>query len=259
MKIKCAVFALILLLGLSLCTLAAEAADLPSAAQHVFDGSGLLTSEEWEKLESRAETLSQSHRCGIYFATVDDYTEYGDGDVFETTYQIYHDNQLGVGEGRDGIIVLLSMKERDYAMFVYGPYAEQVFDEDGLEKLEDAFLGDFGRDDWYGGISHYLDACDRYLTQAEEGGPVRSPKWIWIVVVTATSCLIAGIVCLLLKRNMKTVRQKAEANAYITAGGLHLTKQYDLYTHTTHVRTKVQNHSSSSRSGGGGRGRSGKF
>ena len=76
----------------------------------------------------------------------------------------------------------------------------------------------------------------------------------------------AGTVCLLLLRKMKSVHQKAEADAYLTAGGLHLTKQYDRYTHTTETRTKIQKENSGgsggstySESGGGGSGRSGKF
>ena len=65
---------------------------------------------------------------------------------------------------------------------------------------------------------------------------------------------------------MKSVHQKAEADAYLTDGGLHLTKQYDRYTHTTETRTKIQKESSGdsggstySESGGGGSGRSGTF
>ena len=50
--------------------------------------------------------------CGVYFALVDDYTEYGNGSVFEVTYQLYHGSELGMGSGRDGIIVLLSMAEQ---------------------------------------------------------------------------------------------------------------------------------------------------
>lgn len=197
---------------------------------------------------------------------MDDYTEYGNGSVFEVTYQLYHGSELGMGSGRDGIIVLLSMAERDYAMFVYGEYAEYAFDEYGQEKLEEQFLGDFGENDWYGGISNYLDACEEYLTKADAGKPVRRPYWIWFVISAGCSCLAAGTVCLWLLRKMKSVHQKAEADAYLTAGGLHLTKQYDRYTHTTETRTKIQKESSGgsggstySESGGGGSGRSGKF
>lgn len=230
--------------------------------KYVFDVSDLLSFEQWEELESKAAALSQKHHCGIYFALVDDFTEYGSDDVYETTYELYHDSQLGMGENQDGIIVLLSMKEGDYAMFVYGEYAEYAFNDYGQLMLEDAFLDDFRNNDWYGGISHYLDTCDEFLTKAEEGKPVRESPLPSIAIATGASCLIAAIVCSVFKYRMRTVHQQTEANAYITEGGLQLTDQYDQYTHTTETRTKIEKESSSgtsSESGGGGSGRSGNF
>ena len=230
--------------------------------QYVFDISDLLTYEEWEELETRAADISNRQHCGVYFALVDDFTDYGDGSVYEVTYQLYHGSELGFGKDRDGIIVLLSMEERDYATFVYGEYAEYAFDDFGQEKLEERFLDDFGDNDWYGGISHYLDACDEFLTKAEEGKPVRSSPWPMVGVAVGVSCLIAAGICIFLLRGMKSVHQKKEADAYLTEGGLHLTQQYDQYTHTTETRTKIEKSSSSSNSsesGGGGSGRSGKF
>ena len=228
--------------------------------QYVFDISDLLTYEEWEELETRAADISNRQHCGVYFALVDDYTDYGDGGVYEVTYQLYHGSKLGFGEDRDGIIVLLSMKERDYAMFVYGEYAEYAFDAFGQEKLEERFLGDLGDNDWYGGISDYLDACDEYLTKADAGKPVRSSPWPLVAAAVGGSCLVAGGICFLLLCGMKSVRQKKEADAYLAEGGLHLTDQYDRYTHTTETRSKIEKESSSSsESGGGGSGRSGKF
>lgn len=231
--------------------------------QYVFDVADLLPYEKWENLEARAEAISQKQDCGVYFALVDDYTEYGNGSVFEVTYQLYHGSELGMGSGRDGIIVLLSMEERDYAMFVYGEYAEYAFDEYGQEKLEEKFLGFFEYDDWYGGISHYLDACDEFLTKADEGDPVRPSYWENILLVTGLSCLVSGAVCFWLLRSMKTVRAKDKADTYVSKGGLHLTQQLDQFSHTTVTRTKIQKESSGgsthSESGGGGSGRSGKF
>ena len=89
---------------------------------------------------------------------LDDYYEYSDyTDVFDAAADIYHSMNFGAGENRDGIMVLLSMDERDYAMFVYGKNAEYAFNKYGQEQLEDAFLGYFSDNDWYGGASHYLD------------------------------------------------------------------------------------------------------
>lgn len=229
--------------------------------QYVYDISNLLPYDEWEELENRAADISNRQHCGVYFALVDDYTDYGGGDVYRVTYQLYHGSQLGMGDDRDGIIVLLSMEDRDYAMFVYGEYAEYAFDAFGQEQLEERFLEDFGDNDWYGGISHYLDACDEFLTKAGEGKPVRSSPWPMIAAAVGISCLIAGSICFFLLRGMKSVQQKKEADVYLTADGLHLTDQYDRYTHTTETRTKIEKSSSSTseESGGGGSGRSGTF
>ena len=74
--------------------------------------------------------------------------------------------------------------------------------------------------------------------------------------------VLALAVCLFLKAKMKSVRQGAEADAYVTAEGLNLTEQYDNYTHTTETRRKISRDSdsdSSSHSGGGGSGSSGKY
>lgn len=234
--------------------------------KYIFDNSDLLTFDEWEKLEARAADISQRHGCGVYVAFVDDFTEYGYGnDVYKTTYQLYHANELGMGDNRDGIIILLSMAERDYAMFVYGTYAETAFNSYGQEKLEKAFLGNFKEDDWYGGVSNYLSTCDEYLTRADAGKPVRESPALLIAIAVVASCLLSGAICLFLKRSMKTVHQKVEANEYVAPGGLQLSKQYDRYTHTTEVRSKISSSDDSSSSGtsscsgGGGSGRSGKF
>lgn len=235
--------------------------------EYVFDAADILPYEEWAELEARAADISKRQHCGVYFALVDDYTVIAD-DVYEATYQIYHELELGSGEDRDGIIVLLSMDNRKYAMFVYGEYAEYAFDTYGQDELEGRFLGFFGYDDWYGGITHYLDACDEFLTTADAGDPVRLSYWeyFWeyFPAVAILACLPTGSICIWLMRGMKSVRQKKEANAYLTEGGLHLTQQYDRYTHTTETRTKIQEESSSggstcSESGGGGSGRSGSF
>ena len=74
--------------------------------------------------------------------------------------------------------------------------------------------------------------------------------------------VLALAVCLFLKAKMKSVRQGAEADAYVTAEGLNLTEQYDNYTHTTKTSRKISKDSdsdSSSHSGGGGSGSSGKY
>jgi len=229
---------------------------------YVFDTVPLLGDGEWNRLENMAETVSTRYGCGVYIVTVDDYKEYGTGDVFDVATQIYHDDDIGfgVGAGRDGIMLLLSMDNRDWSMFVYGENAEYAFNSYGQEQLEDIFLANFADNDWYGGFSNYIETCGEYLAKAEAGKPVRSnPLW-GIGLSAGLSCLVALAVCMVMKRKMKTARQKIEADAYISDSGLMLTASHDHYTHTTETSRKIENRSSSRSSGdGNGSGRSGKF
>lgn len=257
-KLTCLFLALVLLLGLTTLAFAADGAQLP----YITDSAGLLTQSEADELESMAQSVSQQYGCGVYVVTVDDYTDIDTRGAYEAAYSIYHQYSLGEGADRSGALLLLSMRERDWATFFYGPTAEYAFNAYGQEKLEDAYLGYFRDNDWYGGFSGYIGECGRYLELAAQGSPVRASKLVPILIVVAIACLIAGIVCGILCGKMKSVSKKTEAGSYISAAGLKLTLQEDQYTHTSTSQRKIESSSSSSsssESGGGGSGRSGKF
>lgn len=274
-RLACIVLVALLLLGLC-CTAFAEA---PAATEpqlwNITDTVGLLTSDEDLTLEARAEEISAQYGVGIYLLILEDYSEYYD-DPYETAYELYHQNTLGMGEDRDGVILLMSMSDRKYATFFYGPKAEYAFDAYGQELMEEEFLDNFRDDDWYDGFEDYLEVCDEYLARAEAGDPVRgdyssaggsdgSGIGTTILVCLGISAVIAMIVCLILRGKMKSVRKGTHADAYVT-GSLNLTASRDQYTHTTETRTKIEHESSDSDgggssacSGGGGSGRSGSF
>ena len=132
-------------------------------------------------------------------------------------------------------MLLLSMADRDFGLFRYGERAEYAFTEYGLKQLEEAFLPQFGRDDWYGGFTGFLKACDRYLAQAAAGDPVQKSPLGAILLVVLASLIIAAVVVLILCGQMKSVRKAAAANAYLTSE-LKLTQNSDVFTHRTVTR-----------------------
>ena len=261
MKRKISLFLLLTLL-LALLVIPAQAAELG----YVTDAAELLTYEEWETLETLCGSISDRFGCGVYIVTVDDYTEYGTGDVFEVTYGIYHGYEMGEGTGRDGLVLLLSMEERDFALFVYGDEAENAFNAYGQEQLEGEFLPYFSEDDWYGGFTAYAKTCGEYLALAAAGEPVRENPTSLIILFVVISFFISLLVVNFLKLGMKNVKKQSQAYRYL-AGSLNRTGQHDQYTHATETRRKIESDSGSSgssgsstaRSGGGGSGRSGKF
>ena len=110
MKKNLIALSLILILALSLC-ICAFAAEGSVEMRYVVDTYGLLSFDQWASLENQAANISEQHGCGIYIVTVDDYRNYGDGSVYDVTTQIYHRSGagFGMGSGRDGIMLLLSM------------------------------------------------------------------------------------------------------------------------------------------------------
>ena len=170
---------------------------------------------------------------------------------------------MGEGPNRDGIMLLLSMDDRDWAMFCYGSRCEYAFNSYGQQKLEKVFLDNFGENDWYGGFEDYVKECSFYLKKASEGKPVRASLFYPLLIVIGLSLLAAAAVVAVIWQKMETVSEKATANAYVSAG-LRLTEQTDHFTHKTTSSRKIERSSSSSgsshsESGGGGSGRSGKF
>ncbi len=272
-RLTCILLAALLLLGLC-CTAFAES---PAATEpqlwNITDTVGLLKEDEDWTLEERAEEISAQYGVGIYLLLLEDYSEYYD-DPYETAYEFYHEYTLGEGEDRNGVILMMSMSNRKYATFFYGPKAEYVFDAYGQSMMEEEFLDNFRDDDWYGGFSDYLEVCAEYLAKAEAGDPVRGDYSsagsadggsiaTTVLVCLGISAVIAMIICLILRGKMKSVRKGTRADAYVV-GSLNLTASRDQYTHTTETRTKIETEpsdggGSSACSGGGGSGRSGSF
>ena len=263
MKKRLLCLLLVLVTALALCVSAAAAAQTGAQLNYVTDAAGLLREGERARLEKMAEAVSQKYRVGVYIVTVEDFRDYHADGVYKATYTIYHNYTMGEGPNRDGIMLLLSMDDRDWAMFCYGSRCEYAFNSYGQEKLEKVFLDDFRENDWYGGFEDYVKECRVYLEKASAGKPVRASLFYPLLIVIGLSLLAAAAVVAVIWQKMDTVSEKATANAYVSAG-LRLTEQTDQFTHKTTSSRKIERSSSSgsssqSESGGGGSGRSGKF
>ena len=248
-------FVTLLLALLAALTLAVPAwAEQQPGDPFIYDTAGLLSDGDRAYLEQMADAISWQYQCGVYIVTVDDYEVYG-SDRYSAALNIYRGNDFGIGDGRDGIMLMLSMWDRDYEVFIQdGGLADSY----AVDLLEDAFLPYLGNDDWYGGFHAYLTTCSDDLALADMGQPVKKPLTKVILPALLVGCGVALVACLLLKAKMKSVRKGAEADVYVTAEGLDLTEQYDRYTHTTETRVR-KNTRDDHDSGGGGHGSGGKF
>ena len=244
MKKKFLTLLLALMMALAL-TVPAWAEQQPGDA-FVYDMAGLLSEEDDAYLEALASQISWEHNCAVYIVTMEDYQEY-DSDIHYAVVSFYDSNSLGIGENREGILLMLSMYDRSYDLYVRdGGIAQYAVSDYGRHKMTDVFLF----------------ACDEYLTLAEQGTPVKKSLTSSLLPGLAIGIAVALVICLSLKGMMKSVRRSARADIYVTEEGLNLTEQVDRYTHTTETRRKIEkdhDSGSSDHSGGGGSSTSGHF
>ena len=239
----------------------AEAGMSEQLPYYVSDVAGVLTSEQWQQLEDSAKNISEHFQCGVYVVTLDDYTKYGSFSSFWDFSQAFYSRyQLGLGEEHNGILLIMSMADRDYSLLAYGSEAHYAFTDYAKEVLEKQFLDNFRNNDWYGGFTDYVDGCDQLLTRAAEGNPVdvtyssRSG-----MSDTASTALIIGIPCLAafatcegMRRQMKPVKTKAQADDYILPGGIDLSLKRDVFVNRTVSRTVIHSNNRDGHGGGGG-------
>ena len=238
--------------------------NLYSLQSLVKDDCGLLSNTELSNLQTRAAQISSDYNCGVYIVVVKnmddfvyDYEIYSDAFGIEAFAQYYFFNELkGVGSSGDGILLIMSMKERDYDIMAHGDFANSAFTDYGKSKLADSFLDYFGDGEWYRGFSAYLNRVQKYLEAAAQGTPVDIGTRIKehnlplsIAAGLIFGFIVALISCLAMKSGMKSVHTARIASNFIAKDGIRIPVQKDFFTHNTVVRQVIQ--SSSSSSGGG--------
>lgn len=240
------------------------------AVPYVTDAAGLLTQGEILALEERAEQIAEDYGCAPYILVVENYRDYEDtNDVFEAGMNLYERWELGYGTEKNGLLLMLSMAERDYALVSFGSVTHRAFTDYGQDYLSEQFLDDFRNGDWAGGFQDYLDTSAWLLEQAQNGTPYdvnsleEEPAFNFFIILIPMA--LALVVCVILMFQMKTANLKTEARDYMVQNGTDMRVVQDIFTHRTVTRQVIQQNEN--KGGGGGTtvnsrgfsGKSGKF
>ncbi len=253
---------------LALCALPMRAAVLPL----MVDGADLLTETEEDELSRSLLEIAQLYDCDVVVVTTDSLGGYSARTYAEGFY-----DQSGYGRGEDytGILLLVSMTEREWAFSTCGN-AMSIFTSDGMDLLEEKIVPYLSSGDYGTAFLQFADTCGWILAEAEDGEPYGDGYDIydgydgrtdllsakWIVGSLIGGFVLSLIVVSIMARDMKSVRYQTGADSYEKEGSFVLTRQQDLflYNQVTRVRRQTQQSgggsSSSGRSHGG---RSGRF
>jgi len=258
------IITLLLVVSLSLgSAIVVSAADIDL----VTDITDTLTPQQVQQLNERAERITQQYSCDVAIVIIDRMTD--NTGAFSWAIDIYQEFDFGYGPEKSGLLLFLSMAERDYYLISFG-FGSTAFTDHGKKvMLDNHILPLLGDNKFYDAFSVYLNKAEEFLKLARDGTPfnrdtdpeaMRTTFLIKLSIVILLPLLIAFLVCSMWKSKMKTARIATTACNYIPPGGFRLTGQADTYLYRTVTRTKVSTNSSgSSSSSGGFSGRGGKF
>ncbi len=250
--------ALVLSLGL--------AAHAESQLDYVNDYAGLLSEESRSALNARAEEISRQYGFPVTIVTVNDYRDYvSSGGIEYFAEEVFHTYGLGAGESEDGILLALSMNERDFDLYAHGDFGNYAFTDYGKEQLADTFLDNFRRDDWEGGFADYIDNCGVLVARAKNGDPV--DQWIpdppvqqerqhgmtpmkWLISLLFPG-MIGGATVSGMSRKMKTAVKQTRAEEYVGRGSPHLNVHSDQFINRNVTRQVIRRQENNNNRPGG--------
>lgn len=238
----------------------------------LVDDADLLTNSEESELLELLDEISERQEVDVVVVTVDSL----DGESPMAFADDFYDyNGYGFGANADGVLLLVSMEDRDWYISTTG-YGITAFTDAGLDYIADAFLSDLSEGEYLDAFKTYAGLCDTFISQAKTGNPYdvgNMPKESFhigknIAISFGIGIVLALIITGVMAGQLKSVRKQAAADKYIKRDSMKVTQSSDLflYKHTErHAKPKESSsgghggssthHSSSGRSHGGSGGK----
>lgn len=259
---KLIAFLLVLCLCVATASTVFAKADLP----RLVDNADLLSNGEESRVLAALDEISERQEVDIVVVTTDSL----DGKspmAYADDFLDY--NGYGFGANHDGILLLVSMEDRDWWISTTG-FGITAITDAGLEYISDQFLFDLSNEYYEDAFMTYAELCDEFITQARTGEPYDAsnlPKEPFgffsnLLFALVFGFVVAFIVTAVMKGQLKSVRYQSAASNYVKNGSLNVTESRDLFLYRqVSRRAKPKNNgssthrSSSGRSHGGGGGK----
>lgn len=264
-------FAILLALVFCLsCAIPALAANIDRS--RVADGAELLDDDEVAQLSAKLDEMSNRLQMDVVVMTSDDLQ--GCDTATECADELYEYCGYGFGDDKDGIMLFISMDDRDWAISTCGK-AIDVFTDYDCDYIADEIVPYLADGDYYEAFDYFADLCDEQCTQYDENGGDDDGGWVdddpiydddyddhrdltlpseklspvWILVSIVVGVLLSAMIVSTMVSNLKSVRFRPSASSYVKPGTMSVTDSSDLFLYSTMTRTPRPKHDDNSSSG----------
>ncbi len=222
----------------------------------VADEADLLTEEEEQELQERLSGIAEEYQSDVVVATVDSCEGM---DVQSFTDRYYYRNGYGYGPELDGIILLVSMRERRFHLATRGS-AIDTFTDYGLEVIDEEITPHLSEGEYAEAFETFADLAEEFLEEDANGSPYDTnhtyeedsiKSIVYFFYAMGIGFFAAIVTLVVLVQQLRSVRVKNEARDYVREGSFRITRANDVFLYRTVSRTRIQQ-DPPERSGGGG-------
>ena len=236
---------------------------------YVSDTYGVLSQEEVNALNAKAQQISDEYQFGVYAHILYDDASYDD--IWSYIEQYYADQDLGYENTSDGILFLITQSSQGGSYDIYIPALsnQSYFTIDGLEDIQDDAEDGLFDHNYYEAIDTFLDKTQEHLayysqhdypwSNQTDGAVYYDPKTgrsvsgFALILGTIIPFVVACIVVAVNASKHRTKHTATDAAEYIPSyGQLQLTRHTDMYLYRTQSRTKIHHEDNHGGGGGGG-------
>lgn len=157
----------------------------PIKQQRIYDKADLLTDEEENSILNSFQSFADKYNVDIAFLSI---LENGLGDAWNYAHDFYHANNLGLGENKDGILLLIDMDTRMIQVYTNGIVQGYIPDEFASKIADDIFNHIYESyfesvKTFISSTSKYMDAKVNYDEEQGVNGPVLENGMVPVKIV----------------------------------------------------------------------------
>ena len=231
----------------------------------LFDMENLLKPDQQQALMRKLVTIEQKYNVRVVVMTVPKDAQTGsESGIKKFADETLNRNYRDEANNNGSIMMVVCPSARKWAVTTDNNMRERITDENGFPAIRDSFMSDLKDNDYNGAFNAYADKVDELLAYYEKEGepwdPANEFSFLGLILGALISAGIAYLFVSHLRGNMSNVRHVSEANEYLNRDSVNISRQSDVFLHTTRTvtkRAKSDNSSSSSgrsSSNGGGSG-----
>lgn len=215
------------------------------------DGANLLSGPEKDALTATIADVSEKCQCNVLFVTASDlngasFPHDGTADDYAKCYYNYT-----CGVNTDGVIVFLTLSDeigsRSLGIFGTGKCEKRLSNDESEDIRDDAITNHIPEN------TGYYDFFNAIALDLNEAIPPHV-AWYKLPLAFLIGFVIALIIMLILRGQLKSVKMERGAVNYVRPGSMSVTASRDTYLYSTVSRTarpKNESSGSSSSSSGG--------